>query len=102
MSRAAGGPMPRPLTLVLLVALAAIPSTTLANGDGGASGPPTVFERFVLSACSPCVRETYPIATLPVAAPPLPAFPRAGAASGARPGEIAIEVLRARQPGRPD
>src|SRR5262245_29174738 len=93
--------MPRPLTVVLLAALAVIPSAALANGDGGVSGPPTVFERFVLSACAPCVRETYPIATLPVAALPLPAFPRA-AASGGRPGEIAIEVLRARQPGRPD
>jgi hypothetical protein len=93
--------MPRPLTLVFLVALAAAPSTARPNGDGSASGPPTVFERFVLSACSPCVRESYPIATLPVAPLPLPGFPRA-AASGSRPGEIAIEVLRAHQPGRPD
>ena len=94
--------MPRPLTLVLLIALAAAPSTARPNGDGSVSGPPTVFERFVLSACSPCVRETYPIATLPVAPLVLPGFPRAAAASGARPGEIAIEVLRAHQPGRPD
>ena len=94
--------MPRPLTLVLLLALAAAPSTARANGDGAAAGPPTVFERFVLSACTPCVRETYPIASLPVAPMSLPGFPRAAAASGARPGEIAIEVLRAHQPGRPD
>ena len=94
--------MPRPLTLVLLIALVAAPSTARPNGDGAASGPPTVFERFVLSACSPCVRETYPIATLPIAPLPLPGFPRAAAASGARSGEIVIEVLRAHQPGRPD
>ena len=94
--------MPRPLTLVLLIALVAAPSTVRPNGDGSASGPPTVFERFVLSACSPCVRETYPIATLPVAPLVLPGFPRAAAASGARSGEIAIEVLRAHQPGRHD
>lgn len=93
--------MSRRLTLVVLIALVAVPSTVRPNGDGSASGPPTVFERFVLSACSPCVRETYPIATLPVAPFPLPGFPRA-AASGARPGEIAIDVLRAHQPGRPD
>ena len=94
--------MSRLLTLVLLIALAAAPATARANGDSVGSGPPTVFERFVLSACSPCVRETYPIATLPVVPLPLPGFPRAATASGARPGEVAIEVLRAHQPGRPD
>lgn len=94
--------MPRPLTFILVIALAAAPSTARPNGDGTAAGPPTVFERFILSACSPCIRESYPIATLPVAALPLPGFPRAAAASGARPGEIAIDVLRAHQPGRPD
>jgi hypothetical protein len=94
--------MPRPLTLVLVIALAAVPMTARPNGDGTAPGPPTVFERFVLSACSPCVREAYPIAILPVAPLPLPGFPRAAAGTGSRAGEIAIEVLRAHQPGRPD
>jgi hypothetical protein len=61
-----------------------------------------VFERFVLSACSPCVRESYPIASLAVAPLTLPGFPRAVAGAVARPGAIAFEVLRARQPGRPD
>lgn len=93
--------MPRPLTLVLVVALAAAPSAARANGDP-AGGPPTVFERFVLSACTPCVRESYPIASLPIAPLTLPGFPRAAAGTAARPGEIAIEVLRAHQPGRPD
>jgi hypothetical protein len=60
-----------------------------------------VFERFVLSACSPCVRESHPIAALPTTPVPLPGFPRA-AASGARAGEIAIDVVLARQPTRPD
>jgi hypothetical protein len=92
--------MSRPLTLALLIALAAAPSAARANGDGSPLAPPTVFERFVLSACSPCIRESFAIATLPVAPFPLPPFPRA-AATGARPGEIAIEVLRAHQPGRP-
>ena len=93
--------MPRPLTLVLAVALGAAPSTSGANGDP-VGGPPTVFERFVLSACTPCVRESYPIASLPVAPMTLTGFPRTAAGSAARPGEIAIEVLRAHQPGRPD
>jgi hypothetical protein len=93
--------MPRPLTLVAVAALAAIPSIARPNGDGSPAGPPTVFERFVLSACSPCIRESYPIATLPVAAVTLPGGPRPNAAGG-RPGEIAVDVLRAHQPGRPD
>jgi hypothetical protein len=94
--------MPRLLPLVLLVALVAAPATLHADGDPVALGPPTVYERFVLSACSPCVRESFPIATLPVAAVPLPAFPRAATASGGRAGEIVVDVLRAHQPGRPD
>ena len=93
--------MPRPLALVLVAALAAAPVSVRANGDA-VGGPPTVFERFVLSACTPCVRESYPIASLPVAPIPLPGFPRAAGATAARPGEIVIEVLRAHQPGRPD
>jgi hypothetical protein len=94
--------MPRPLPFVLIVALVAAPAAVRADGDPVALGPPTVFERFVLSACSPCVRETYPIATLPVSAVPLPGFPRTPAASGGRPGEIVIDVLHAHQLGRPD
>jgi len=94
--------MPRVLQLALAVALAAAPSLALADGDPVALGPPTVYERFVLSACSPCVREVYPIATLPVAPVALPGFPRTATASGGRAGEIAIDVLRAYQPGRPD
>jgi len=93
--------MPRPLTLVIVAALVVVPSIARPNGDGSPAGPPTVFERFVLSACSPCVRESYPIATLPVAAVTLPGGPRPNAPSG-RPGEIVVDVLRAHQPGRPD
>src|SRR5262245_29808840 len=93
--------MPRPLALVLVAALAAVPVGVRANEDA-VGGPPTVFERFVLSACSPCIRESNPIASLPVAPIPLPGFPRTAGATAARPGEIVIEVLRAQQPGRPD
>lgn len=91
-----------PLTVVLLVALlAGAPSIARANGDGGV-GPPTVFERFVLSACTPCVRESYPVASLATAPLTLPGTARAAAGAASRPGEIVIEVLRAQQPGRAD
>ena len=94
--------MRRPLTAALVVALLVAPSVARANGDPAAVGPPTVFERFVLSACSPCIRELYPIAALAIAPMTIPWFPRAAAGAASRPGEVAIEVLRARQPGRPD
>jgi hypothetical protein len=93
--------MPRTLTLVLAVALGMAPSAVRANGDP-VGGPPTVFERFVLSACTPCVRETHPIASLTIGPMTLPGFPRAAAGTAARSGEIAIEVQHAYQPGRPD
>jgi len=57
------------------VALTGQPIIARANGEG-ALGPPMVFERFGRSACSPCLRESHPVA--------------------------ALAVLRARQPDRPD
>ena len=60
----------------------------------------TRYERFVLGGCSPCVKELYAIATLPIAPPPVPVVPRA-AAPTSRPGEILVEVLRAYPLGRP-
>lgn len=92
----------RPLCAGVLIALLALsPSGVRANGDPGV-GPPTVFERFVLSACSPCIRESYPITSLAVPPQTLPASARAAAGVAVRSGEIAIEVLRAQQLGRPD
>lgn len=93
--------MMRPLTAVLIVALLAAPSAARANGESG-GGPPTTFERFVLSACSPCVRESYPVASLATAPLTMPGFPQGAAGAASRPGEIAIEVLRAQQLGRRD
>jgi hypothetical protein len=93
--------MTRPLTAVLILALLGAPSAARANGDPGV-GPPTTFERFVLSACSPCVRESYPVTSLAVAPLALPGFPQGAARAASRPGEIAIEVLRAQQLGRRD
>jgi hypothetical protein len=89
--------------LLALALLAAAPAGVRANGDPSGGGPPTVFERFVLSACSPCVRESYTVTTLQTAPLTVSGVGRAGtAAATGRPGEIAIEVLRARQPGRAD
>ncbi len=85
---------------VLVIALAA-PSLARANGES-VLGPPTTFERFVLSACSPCVRESYPVASLAIAPPTLAGFPQGVARALSRPGEIVIEVLRAQQLGRRD
>jgi hypothetical protein len=93
--------LPRPSTIGLAVVLAMSPAVARANGDPS-GGPPTVFERFVLSACAPCVRETHVIASLSIAPMTLAGFPRTAAGTAARPGEIAIEVLHAYQPGRPD
>ena len=92
--------MRRTVPLALAV-LAMAPAAVRGNGDP-VGGPPTVFERFVLSACTPCVRETHPIASLSIAPLTLPGFPRAAAGTASRPGEIAIDVQHAYQPGRPD
>jgi len=61
--------------------------------------PPTRFERFILSGCSPCVTESHLVATIATRPLKLPPFPRAGI--GTRPGEVRVEVLRAYELGRP-
>jgi len=60
-------------------------------------GTLTHFEAFVLAECSPCVRETYSLATFPVAPIKGPDFPRSVGAPGAmtRSGEVVFELLRA-------
>ena len=93
--------MTRLSTAVLVIALLAAPSGARANGDSPGGGPPTTFERFVLSACAPCVRESYPVASLAIAPRALPGFPRAAAGAASRSGEVAIEVVRASQLDRP-
>jgi hypothetical protein len=84
-----------------LIALLGVPAVAHANGESY-TGPPTVFERFVLSACSPCVRDSYPVAAIAVAPAALPAFPAGAAGVANRPGELKIEVVRAQQLGRRD
>jgi hypothetical protein len=95
--------MPRRWTALLAVAMTALaPVPARANGDASWGGPPTVFERFVLSACAPCLRENYPIAALPVPAQTLPWLPSGVPGAATRAGELRIDVLRAQQPWRAD
>jgi len=91
--------------LALLVTAAAMADGRMAHANGAQTHPaaeaPTRFERLVLSSCSPCVRESYPVATLTVAPVKLPAFPRAATAQTTRPVEVSVEVLRAYPLGQP-
>jgi hypothetical protein len=84
----------------LALALFGVQSPAHADGvpvPAGVAGTLTHFEAFVLTGCTPCVRETYPIATVPVVAMKLPTFPRvAGLPEGmTRAGEVEFELLRA-------
>jgi hypothetical protein len=79
----------------------------LANGDPvptTAPPPPTHFERFVRSGCSPCVQETQPVKSVAIAPTKLPAgsygLP-AAADLPARAGQITLEIMRAWELGRP-
>jgi hypothetical protein len=56
----------------------------------------------VLSACAPCIRESHPVTALPVAPATLPGLPAGAGRAAARPGEVAIDVVRAQQLGRRD
>ena len=74
-----------------------------ANADGSpALAPPsdtlTHFESFILTNCSPCVRELYAIATVPIPAIKAPTFSglaRVNPATTGRAGELRFELLRA-------
>ena len=107
--RYSGGIVPRhtPGRKALAVAVLAVTLAWPVRG-GQANGlhgvravdePPTRFERFVLSGCTPCVTESHPVASLPIRPLKLPAFPRGGI--GARPGEVRVDALRAYELGRP-
>src|SRR6267143_2159800 len=57
--------------------------------------PTTKFEAFVVARCSPCVRESYSLTTLPIAPLRPPGFGPAVASLMARGGEVRLEVVRA-------
>ena len=60
-----------------------------------AAALPTHFERFVLSGCSPCVKESFPVKTVAIAVVKLPAFPRVATGLQSRHGEIVFAIVRA-------
>jgi hypothetical protein len=57
--------------------------------------PPTKFERFLLASCSPCVRHSYWVTTLPISQLAVPGGALPGATTTSRAGEVKLEVLRA-------
>jgi len=57
--------------------------------------PTTRFEVFVASSCSPCVRDSYAVTTLPIAALRPSGFGPSVASMMARGGEVRFEVVRA-------
>jgi hypothetical protein len=71
------------------------------EGVRAADEPPTRYEHFLLSGCTPCVTESHLVATLPTGAAKISGLPRSGTAQPGRAGEIRIEALRAYQLGRP-
>jgi hypothetical protein len=89
------------LTLAVLTAAGVIAAASArADGPQGVDEPLTRFERFALAGCTPCVKESVPIATVAVPAVKLAALVRAAAGRVSRAGEIGVEVLRAYQLGR--
>jgi hypothetical protein len=93
------------VTMVLFIALLAAPPAARPNGVGeqppsAAQQPSTRFERFVLSGCSPCVKESHQVKKVAISPLTIPAFPRFKAGTRSRAGEIAFEVVRAWELGR--
>lgn len=90
------------LALVIFIALVGAQSE-VAKADGSPTpalptDTLTHFEYFVLTNCTPCVREIYSIATVPIPAIKAPNF--AGIAptnpvATTRPGQLRLELLRA-------
>jgi hypothetical protein len=91
------------LTVLAMTDVIARARVAHANGPQGhvVVEPPTRFERFVVGACSPCVKESHTIAALTVLPLKLPTFPRMAAAQTTRSVEISVEVLRAYPLGQP-
>lgn len=75
--------------------------SNVVNADGSPALAPTSetlthFESFVLTDCTPCVREIYSIATMPTPSTKAPAFSGLAPVSPAsRAGELHFELLRA-------
>ena len=96
-----------PLAMALLVMAALIspgPDVEAHSplGPQKVADLPTTFERALVELCSPCVTDTYPVATLPVPPVKLPVPTRMPGGPAPRAGEIGFEILRAYQLGRPE
>jgi len=90
------------LALMIFIALLGAQSE-VAEGDGSPTpalptDTLTHFEYFVLTNCTPCVRESYAIATVPIPAMKAPNFsatPPTNPVTTTRPGQLRLELLRA-------
>lgn len=87
---------------ILIILLCAV--TGAASADGSPAGPVplidnlTHYEYFVLTNCTPCVRELYSIATIPIPSIKAPTFSGiapVNPATATRAGELRLELLRA-------
>jgi len=94
----------RALSLALVVFIGVLCARSDVAGADGSPGPAalsdslTHFESFILTNCTPCVRELYSIATVPIPPIKAPAFSGIAAvnpATPARAGELRFELLRA-------
>jgi hypothetical protein len=89
--------------LVAFIAVVCVQSnvasaTNVPAGPGSLPQSLTQFEFFIQTYCIPCVREFYPIATLPFSSVKTPNFgglAPANPAPNTRPGEMRLELLRA-------
>jgi hypothetical protein len=96
----------RSLARVIFIALLAAQSE-VARADGSPTpalptDTLTHFEYFVLTNCTPCVRESYSIATVPIPAMKAPNFSGIGPTNpvtSTRPGQLRLELLRAHPAG---
>src|SRR5262245_15436344 len=87
--------------LVMVGSLAVPTHSALADGTAPADEPITRFEKFLLETCTPCVRESSTLATLPVAPARTAALARSTAGRAPRAGEVGVEALRSYLLGRP-
>jgi hypothetical protein len=94
----------RALSLALVVFIGVLCARSDVASADGSTGPAalsdalTHFESFILTNCTPCVRELYSIATVPIPPIKAPAFSGvapANPATTARAGELRFELLRA-------
>jgi len=94
----------RALSLALVVFIGVLCARSDVASADGSPGPAalsdslTHFESFILTNCTPCVRELYSIATVPIPPIKAPAFSGVAAVNPttpARAGELRFELLRA-------